>query len=503
MEELYMKNLLTKQEHRWFYFIQTLTNNDDWTLLADLSSLLDCSKRILKMDLRYLNEEFDDFTILTSNTGLKIDYHPNRSFKTFCHKLLLLSDSYRLLEIIFLNEDIKVKEVSDQLDISLSTLYRMIEKLNIDLKENYDFIIETGPCRIVGDEEKIRFFFYTYFFEKYRHANWPFEEINLETMNVLTDEFMALKNVSYDFAYFNIVNIVIVVNYFRYRNNHYVDMKNNQRLVEDLLQNTDEALRHKIETTFELQFNKDFILQILNPFIQPEIYHTEKEFIAAIETNCKLNLITDKMRTILKTIALKNNLSLPNVDSLLYILYSAAYLEYSLPQSRYILFDRNHYFATEIKKQFPTLYNSLYEGMQEMRTIFDKPETEAGTKFFIFTVVSWWENLIPQLHQNHYKVNVLIVSDRHQKHAEMMKNFIQFEFGEKLIIETTTTSDLSYDSGYLMQYDLIITTYMDNRLTPYDNVYITNIPRKEDYDHIRKYILSNYACRLKEAHKLD
>ena len=159
-----MNNLLTMQEHRWFYFIEKLTMNNDWMILADLASLLDCSERILKMDIRYLNKTLDDFIILTSNKGIKIKDNPNRNFKTFCQKLLMISDTYRLLEIVFLNENIKVKDISNRLDISLSTLYRIIDQLNTRTEEQFGFIIETGPCRIAGDEERIRLFFYTYFF---------------------------------------------------------------------------------------------------------------------------------------------------------------------------------------------------------------------------------------------------------------------------------------------------------------------------------------------------
>ena len=91
-----MRNLLAKQEHRWYHFIEILTTKNDWVILSDLSSSLDCSDRILKMDINNLNESFEDFQLLTSNKGVKVEYNTHYSFKTFCQKILNISDTYRL-----------------------------------------------------------------------------------------------------------------------------------------------------------------------------------------------------------------------------------------------------------------------------------------------------------------------------------------------------------------------------------------------------------------------
>lgn len=496
-----MENLLTKQEHRWFYFVEKLTMNNDWMILADLASLLDCSKRILKMDIRYFNETFDDFIIHTSNKGVKIEYHPNKSFKTFCQKLLIISDTYRLLELIFLNENIKVKDVSKQLDISLSTLYRMIDQLNLRTEEDFGFIIETGPCRIVGDEERIRLFFYTYFFEKYPQHNWPFEELDVQTLHALVQEMIQVKKLPYDFVYFNIVKIITLVNYTRYKNDHLVafDPHDNELITLLLSSTPDNGLQDKIEAALNVDFDKDFISQILHPLIQPGIYQTHMEFTNALSENNELNQKIESLRTILTQIATKHNLPIPNLEMVLYILYNAASLEYSQPQSRHILYNQNGFFASEIKNQFPAFYESLYDGMKEFQMIMNKPTNESGINFYIFTVVSWWENLISELHQNIYKIKVLLVSDRHQKHAQMMKEFINFEFGEQLEIETINTIYLDSDLIDLSNYDLIISSYTDNRLQHYRTLFITNVPQPEDYIQIQKHIDSILADQMDHA----
>ena len=495
-----MRNLLTKQEHRWFYFIEKLTNNRDWMILADLSALLDCSKRILKMDIRYLNENFDDFIIHTSNKGTKIEYNPNRSFKTFCQKLLMISDSYRLLEMIFLNENIKVKDISKHLDISLSTLYRMIDQLNSKTEDEFGFIIETGPCRLAGDENRIRLFFYTYFLEKYQPNNWPFDEDEMKTIHDLVQEIIQIKKLPYDFVYFNIVKIIALVNYTRFKNGHTSSIEATEDSLTTLLVNIakENGLHDKIENTFNRPFNHEFILQILHPLIHPDIYQTHLEFNNALTKDNELVQKVEALKDILITIAEKHNLSIPNLEMLLFVVYSAASLEFTQPQSRHILYDQNGVFTKKIKNKFPFFYQNLRDGMEAYRAIMGKPITDDGINFYMFMVISWWGNLIAQLHQGIYKIRVLLVSDRHQKHAQMMKEFIRFEFGEQLNIEMTNSIYLDSEIADLSDYDLIISSYFDNRLTAYRSIYISDIPSSENLELIQCQIDEILENRLNQ-----
>lgn len=493
-----MRNLLTKQEHRWFYFIEKLTINNDWMILADLASLLDCSERILKMDIRYLNEKFDDFIILTSNKGIKIKYNPNRNFKTFCQKLLMISDTYRLLEIIFLNENIKVKDISNQLDISLSTLYRIIDQLNTRTEEQFGFIIETGPCRIVGDEERIRLFFYTYFFEKYPLYDWPFDKDEMKAIHTLIQEMIHVKKLPYDFVYINIVKIIALVNYTRFKNGNTVIMGPNNNGLVSLLLNAAKGngLRDAIEETLNVPFDKEFIFQILNPLIQPGIYQTYREFENAMPEDKELTQKMIVLKDILTTIAGKHNLTIPNLEFLLYIIYNSDSLEYSHPQSKYILFNHNGFFTEQIKNKFPSFYKSLHDGMKEYRILMGKPITDSGINFYMFTVISWWENVIAQLYQSLKTINVLLISGHHQKHAQMMKEFILFEFGEQLAIDTTNSIYKGSEIADLSGYDLIISSYMDKRLMNYRSVYITDIPTPENLKLIQCHIDNILESRL-------
>ena len=115
-----MKNLLSKQEMRRYTLVEILTDQKDWLQLDILAKALNCSTRVLIDDIQYLNDQFEGFTLYTSKQGVKLTYHPNYGFKTFCQRKLDLSESYRIFEIVFLNHDLSVQELADKLFFSSS-----------------------------------------------------------------------------------------------------------------------------------------------------------------------------------------------------------------------------------------------------------------------------------------------------------------------------------------------------------------------------------------------
>src|SRR5699024_1759169 len=121
-----------------------------------------------------------------------------------------------LLENIFLKENITITDLAKILYVSSSTIYRLIDQINEATKEKH-FRIETNPCRIIGSEEEIRYFFYNYFHEKYSTLDWPYEYINENGLDMLLQFFIEFTQMEADFAYYNIFKTVSVINLIRYK----------------------------------------------------------------------------------------------------------------------------------------------------------------------------------------------------------------------------------------------------------------------------------------------
>lgn len=264
-----MKNLLKSSDRRRLEIAEILFDQEDWVTLDYLASKVHSSKRILKYDFVNFEETFNDFSIKTSHQGVRLVFHQNKGFKTLYNNVLEQSISFRLLETIFLNETYSTPELADELFISPSTLYRLIDHSN-KVTNSYGFEIQTNPCQLVGDEEKIRHFFIKYFYEKYTRLDWPHKSEEAEALDNLLFFFIDFTQTPIDFAYYNIFKLITIVNLLRYKNGHFIHIDTNKinfsEIMSDLTQHS-KTFKY-FEKTLNLEINNEFIHQIFTPFIQ-------------------------------------------------------------------------------------------------------------------------------------------------------------------------------------------------------------------------------------------
>ncbi len=211
-----MKRLLNQTETRRLLAIEILYEQNDWITLSTLAKKLDCSLRVLKKDMAYFKKNCEEFTIESSNYGVRLVPHKNAGMKILYQYTLRKSTAYNLLENIFLKKEMTVKEITQLLSLGSSTVYRLIDQIN-SFYEDLGFKIATNPCRIVGNEKEIRYFFYNYFHAKYSNLYWPFENIDQDGLDHFLQFFIEYTETMSDFAYYNIFKTVSVVNLIRYK----------------------------------------------------------------------------------------------------------------------------------------------------------------------------------------------------------------------------------------------------------------------------------------------
>lgn len=485
-----MKNLLSKQEMRRYTLVEILTDQKDWLQLDILAKALNCSTRVLIDDIQYLNDQFEGFTLYTSKQGVKLTYHPNYGFKTFCQRMLDLSEPYKIFECVFLNYNLTVQELADKLFFSSSKVYRLINQINKQTKEAYDFQIETNPCRITGNEYNIRYIGYLYFFEKYSHYEWVFEHEQLEELNQFLERFNEMSELRTDFAYFNVFKVISGVNSIRYKQGHNVKFEGENEEFLDFILST--GLAKKVFETLNITYDSDSIeeitSQIFMQYIQPGFSLSIENFYERVKEEKALGFQVECLREQLKKLSTKHQLAFENIEEVVYLLFGTAHLEYMEPQSGHILYNRNKYFAEDIAHEFPNFYNDLYRIMKEFRKKIGKSVTEDGIYFYMYTVFTWWKNLVPELRRTLDKINVLVISDRHKTHASMLRDFIEYEFNEQLRV--SCYEDAIFNPSDLLQseYELVVSSFPIQNLESIRHVYISNVPKFKDYLEIKDQI---------------
>lgn len=495
-----MENLLTIQENRRYQLVLTLMNQVTWLTQAELAATLACSTRVLRDDINHLNKNFNSVKIQTSNHGVRMAFQNNQGLNSFSREMLAQSASYQLLEAIFLNGPQPVKELANRLFVSSATLYRMISQINTLLvRDNYGFTIDTNPCQFVGSEEDIRYYFYIYIFERYRRFTLPLKNVNGDAVEGFLNGILEGSPIALDYSFYNITRVVMIVNFVRYRDKAYIEVDEDDLLPPRKAESFDgySDLFRSYEELLGVKINTDFIKQIFTPYIQKSMSYSYDHFMNRTKEDATFEKQVDFLRNLLDEIAEKNGIQLENKKALMVGLFNTSHLEYQDPQSNYILYNRNQRFAEDIAQEFPQLYADLYNGLSEFRKVLGKDTSKEGIAFFIYNVFATWKNLVPQLHQKSQKIRTLVISDRHQAHAEMIKDFIQYEFSEQVTVNFFTDIDLNPEVLEQLDYDLIVTTFTIDDLKNRRNVYIPNVPKYTDYLNIHRQIDDIIAERVR------
>lgn len=173
-------------------------------------------------------------------------------------------------------------------------------------------------------------------------------------------------------------------------------------------------------------------------------------------------------------------------------------MEYQDPRSGFILYNHNKYFTDSIKEDFPYFYNQLLDGMRKYRRLLDRPLTDNGLYYFIYNLLTFWKNIVPELRRKFEKITMLIISDGHISHSRMIKDLIEYELNKQLVIDIYTDVHLSLDRLENMNYDIVISNFSIPHLQSGKNVYIENVPTHKDIGHIKKVIDTITASRVKK-----
>ena len=481
-----MRQLLNQSEKRQLLTIEILYQQKDWVTLSELSKRLHCSVRVLKDDVAHFKNNFKQFTIETSNNGIRLNVNENAGLISLYQYILDHSMAFNLLENIFLNEKKTIAELTEVLYVSSSTIYRLVDLLNNRL-EDKNMHIETNPCRIVGSEEEIRYFFYNYFHEKYSSLAWPYKSINEKGLNMLLDFFIEFTNIEVDFAYYNIFKTVSVVNLIRYKHGHYIDTSNIQINFDDIISDLTAFQKHfqYFEQTNGVKVDNTLIRQMFTPYISENFSLSYSRLIEKTKTNQKLLTEVNFWNQALDELSKRHQISLINKEELILNVINAAYLEYKEPRSGYILHNHNQEFASKIKSEFPKFYNSLYQVIKDYRQLIKKPLTSDGINFLIYIVFIFWEDLLSELRRKFDKINILVISDRHISHAKTIKDIIEYELNEQIVVHVYDEIKLDRVILNNLPYDIIVANFPLPSLENQRTVYIENLPTFFDLEKIK------------------
>lgn len=484
-----MKKLLNQSEKRRLLAIEILYEQKDWITLASLAKMLDCSVRILKDDVTHFKKYFKEFTIESSNNGVRLVMRNSAGLKTLYQHTLRHSTAYNLLENIFLKEGMKIADLSELLSISPSTTYRLIDQVNETL-EKANFKIKTNPCRIEGVEKEIRCFFYNYFHEKYSIQEWPYKNIDEKSLDDFLQFFINYFHIKIDFSSYNIFKLISTINLIRYKQGYFVEtseMKENVgKIIPDLFSFQEEF--HSFEEANHIKVNCTLIQQIFTPYIQEEFSISYERLMEKGEANPQIAEEISFLSDSLKKLAEEHQISLNNKENVILNIQNVSHLKYHCPLPEDLWHNHNLKFIMKVKKNFPEFYDDLYIAVKNYRYLMDKPLTEEGINLIMYIIFITWENLLPQLRRKFEKIHILVVSDNHISHSKMIKEVIEYEFHEQIIVSIYNSIKLDNHILKNLKYDIIVSNFPILNLENQRSIYVENLPTFFDIAKIRESV---------------
>ena len=100
----------------------------------------------------------------------------------------------------------------------------------------------------------------------------------------------------------------------------------------------------------------------------------------------------------------------------------------------------------------------------------------------------FWEDLLPELRRKFDKIKILVISDCHVSHSETIKDVIEYEFNEQIVVDVYSEMKLDHDVLKQLPYDLIVANFPLPALENQRTVYVEDLPTFFDLAKIRKQV---------------
>lgn len=282
-----------------------------------------------------------------------------------------------------------------------------------------------------------------------------------------------------------------MVNLGRYKHGHLLDGVEHENDLSRVLFTIFNQLfiSQKFTTLNNLEMNSNYLYQVFTPYIRRAGLYTRKQFAKTLSKNSQFATAYLQFGARLSNLANLHQVSI-DVEYILFNIQGSIFLENTDPNSIYLLFNRNKYFSLTLKKYLPTIYEALYTSVVKLREDLALPLNEDRINYLLFTLVTGWTNLILDVKSQIDKVSILIISNRHKTHSEMIKNILDQELHRVSKMDVYTDVFINQDRLEELDYDLIISNFPLPKLSDKQTMIIEHFPVRDDIAEIERVIQS-------------
>ncbi|AEB30123.1 putative trans-acting regulator [Carnobacterium sp. 17-4] len=497
-----MRKVLDASERRKLEVIEHLYFTESWVTLKELALKTVSSERILKQDMLQLREYYTKEVLQTSHLGVRLVLPPYKDCDDLYRYFLSNSLAFNFIEMLIYDETKTVFELAEELYVSPSTLFRLIKKLNISLTDYY-VQVQTNPCKLISEtEESIRYFYISYFSERYNNLEWPFKTINQNFFEQLLIFIAKTNNIPVNFADFKRLKLWTAVPYLRVKQGHQVSVmsSNYSKMIPDF--SNFQPLTGLIEKKLAITLDKNFIEQVFSIFINNDFKFSYESLIEDTKINPAVKERVSYHTTLLHNLSNQIGIPIPNQQHLLKEMFNISHFvfkskegQYPLP---YILFNSKKYFVQSMEELFPDFITLAFSNLKKYEKKTNEHYSETARYEIIYTLLIHWDHLIPELYNQKDKVRLLIVSDFDVEHAKMIQDLLHRYLKHELTTTIYTDPIFSLKRLNNYAYDILITTFtlpFDGKIIDQSCICIRNVPTKRNIIDIAQAIENQYKLK--------
>ena len=482
-----MRNILNKNLLRQLTFLEILYEERNWITIGNIAENISCSEKILRNDIKLINEEFKPFQINTSSRGILLTYPHQFSRDYIYQKVLSLSPEFSFIERVFFNEKYDLETIAAELFISPSSLRRIINKINRYFKK-YCIQIKSNPCTIIGEEEKIRNFFIHYIYEKYGVYENPFPHIQLITLEQLLEYGIKKNYLPNNFP--DLINLKyrLMVNIIRLKNNHLININQefSDNIDMEILEN--KSFCETFKNRFHLELNKASLLQLFHNSLNNKYAFTYEQLEKMIENRSgNAHIVVPKIKELLNLISIKTKIPIQNESQIILKFYN---LQYILDAPTYVLYKKRRFIDVNIANEFSHLFFILKEELKKFKYHEDFKPTESFFNEALYIIISNWGKITIMLRHRMRSVELGLFCDLEIEHTLLIKDVIDYQFGNVACTHVIEELNIDAFKKAAEKFDIIITNISGINDIEIPIICINTIPFLSDINKLQNQIYS-------------
>lgn len=476
-----LKEILSSRSKRQLELIELLADND-WVPFTAASEKLAIPIKTLKSDIIELETLLAPATIESSKKyGIRLTTTINFCKTSIYQKFLKNSVEFQLIEKIFMHNFSTIVDLSNNLYISVSTIKRMVQRVN-QLLQLEGFTINLKKMQLVGDPHSICNFMQYYFSEKYSIAESLLSPAQLKILDKISLELMkfAKPNSSPCELDFSILNRL---RFYTYTTINLLKFNSENQLPDipdkhfSILEDT--YICDEFYSQFKLTLSTTNLNTIFSLIFSDSYVDSFTSLQKIIEIDRKAYLKYQKIDGLLREIEKRMDCQCDNFEIIFMRLYN---LDSQTHGRTYILHDKNKEFLSSIKNLYGHFPPELIQSLQAI--FYSNPYKDYLVYESISILFTNWPNLLDRLEDSSPTLQAGLLFNERMEYMEMLcERIAYYSRGRFSCTPLRLTSLVSLDK-MAADYDCIITNIPEINLENIPVVVIPLIPDAKSFDKL-------------------